>query len=262
MSNRCNGVCVDCGARLADRSSRAASVRRNYNYGDSAFYRRREHCDLTHRYDATNRGVEEDATDKSWLLYPAGASSVSYTANGSFNYCYDAESRLTAVISAGTCAAPTTTVASYAYDGQGRRKSKTVGGTTTLYVTDADNREVLEYDGAAGAIQRWYAYGIGPDSVLNQMNAPGTPTRATLIPDIQRSVPARPHRVAGLSPAPTLSRNAGEGLSGGPRRRVRRAAPELRRAGRRRRHDARRQRSGPRSPRTGGIWPNLRRPHP
>jgi YD repeat-containing protein len=51
------------------------------------------------------------------------------------------------VLSAGTCAAPTTTVASYAYDGQGRRKSKTVGGTTTVYVTDADNREVLEYSG-------------------------------------------------------------------------------------------------------------------
>ena len=37
--------------------------------------------------------------------------------------------------------------ASYAYDAQGRRKSKTVNGTTTIYVTDADNREVLEYNG-------------------------------------------------------------------------------------------------------------------
>ena len=119
--------------------------------------------------------------------------------DGSFTYCYDAESRLTSVISAGTCASPTTIVASYAYDGQGRRKSRTVGGTTTLYVTDADNREVLEYDGAAGAIQRWYAYGIGPDAVLNQMNAPGTPTRATLIPDIQGSIVGTLH--SGSRPA-------------------------------------------------------------
>jgi YD repeat-containing protein len=35
------------------------------------------------------------------------------------------------------------TVASYAYDAQGRRKSKTVGAVATVYVTDADNREVL-----------------------------------------------------------------------------------------------------------------------
>ncbi len=55
-------------------------------------------------------------------------------------------------------------------------------------MTDADNREVLEYDGAAGAIQRWYAFGLGPDAVLNQMNVPGTATRATMIPDLQGSI--------------------------------------------------------------------------
>jgi hypothetical protein len=48
------------------------------------------------------------------------------------------------VIQGGTCAAPTTTVATYAYDAQGSRKSKTVGSATTVFVTDADNREVLE----------------------------------------------------------------------------------------------------------------------
>jgi len=39
---------------------------------------------------------------------------------------------------------------SYAYDAQGRRKRKTVNGVTTLYVTDADNGEVLEDDGTSG----------------------------------------------------------------------------------------------------------------
>jgi hypothetical protein len=56
-----------------------------------------------------------------------------------------------------------------------------------VFVTDADNREVLEYDGSSGAIQRWYAYGLGPNAVLNQMNVT-TATRATLVPDILGSI--------------------------------------------------------------------------
>jgi RHS repeat-associated protein len=154
------------------------------------------------------------ATDSSWWSYPvATQSTTTYAANGlneyttvglasptydgngnlltdgTYSYCYDAESRLTGIISAGTCTSPTTTVATYAYDAQGRRKSKTVGSVTTAYVTDADNREVLEYNGTSGggALLRWYSFGRGPDAVLNQMNAAGT-TRATLIPDIQGSL--------------------------------------------------------------------------
>ena len=56
-----------------------------------------------------------------------------------------------------------------------------------MFVTDADNRQVLEYDGTSGAVQRWYAFGLGPDEVLNQMNVPSS-TRATMIPDIQGSI--------------------------------------------------------------------------
>jgi YD repeat-containing protein len=137
---------------------------------------------LTHGYNMMNQRITQAATDNSWLLYPAAtAGTVSYTANvlnqysavgavtptydgngsltfdGTYTYCYDAESRLTGILSAGTCASPTTTVATYAYDAQGRRKSKTVGSTKTIYVTDADNREVLEYDGTSGQVSRWYA---------------------------------------------------------------------------------------------------------
>ena len=90
-------------------------------------------------------------------------------------------------MSAGTCASPTTTIAGYAYDAQGRRKSKTIGSATTIFATDSDNREVIEYGGASGAITNWYAYAPGPNAVLNQMNGAGT-TRSTLIPDIQGSV--------------------------------------------------------------------------
>jgi RHS repeat-associated protein len=103
------------------------------------------------------------------------------TFDGTLTYGYDAESRLTAVTQGATA------VASYAYDAQGRRKLKTVGAATTVYVTDADNREVLEYDGASGQIARWNAYGLGSNDVLAQMNVPAA-SRATFIPNIQGSI--------------------------------------------------------------------------
>jgi len=94
--------------------------------------------------------------------------------------CFAAENRLISASGAGNTAA-------YTYDAQGRRKTRTVNGTTTVFVTDAANREVLEYDGASGAIQRWYAYGLGSNDVMNQMNV-AAGTRATFVPDIQGSV--------------------------------------------------------------------------
>jgi len=168
---------------------------------------------FTYGYDQTNRRISQTANDNSWWSYPTTTANVSYTANnlnqytavgsvtpsydgngnlaydGSFNYCYDAESRLIAIIGGGTCASPTSTVAAYAYDAQGRRKSKTVGSITTIYVTDADNREVLEYNGTTGAIGNWYSFSQGPDEVLNQLNV-ASGTRETMIPDIQGSIVA------------------------------------------------------------------------
>jgi RHS repeat-associated protein len=155
-------------------------------------------------YDLTNRRIGGTATDNSWWAYPATASTVAYTANsldqysavgavtpiydgngsltfdGTFTYHYDAESRLTSVTQGAT------TVATYAYDALGHRKSKTVGATTTIYVSDAANRAVLDYDGS-GAVQRWYAFGAGPNEALGQMNVAAS-TRATFIPDVQGSV--------------------------------------------------------------------------
>src|SRR6202030_3389119 len=141
---------------------------------------------FTYAYDLTNRRIAGTATDNSWWSYPTTASAVSYTANsldqysavgavtptydangnltydGTFTYGYDAESRLVSVIQGGT------TIATYAYDAQGHRKSKTVGSTTTIYVTDPANRAVLDYDGTTGAVQRWYASGSGVNGALNQ----------------------------------------------------------------------------------------------
>jgi RHS repeat-associated protein len=166
-----------------------------------------------HTYNAANQRSGQTVSDNSWWFYPAATSPIGYTSNalnqystvggvsptydangnltfdGTFTYAYDAENRLTSVTQSGN------TIATYAYDAQGRRKSKTVGTppttTSTIYVTDADNREILEYDGtsggASGAIKNWYAYGLGPNDVLNQMNVAAN-TRATFVPDIQGSV--------------------------------------------------------------------------
>ena len=195
---------------------------------------------FTYQYDATNRRVGQTATDKSWWNYPTTARSISYTTNdlnqytavgsaaptydgdgnltndGTYSYCYDAESHLTKILSSGTCASPTTVVASYGYDAQGRRKSKTVGSTTTIYVTDADNREVVEYDGTSGAVGNWYAYGLGPNAALNQMNGAGN-DRETLIPDVQGSIVASLDASAGARSASTGYQPFGEnpGLSSG-----------------------------------------------
>jgi RHS repeat-associated protein len=159
-------------------------------------------------YDATNRQVTQSTTDNSWWNYPSTATNVSYSVNnlnqytavgavtpsydgngnltgdGTFTYGYDAENRLIS-------ATGTSLSASYAYDAQGRRKSKTVNGAITVFVTDTNNREVLEYDGSSGAIGNWYSFApsnaFGPDAVLNQMTV-ASATRQTLIPDVQGSI--------------------------------------------------------------------------
>ncbi|SFJ52107.1 RHS repeat-associated core domain-containing protein [Bosea sp. OK403] len=158
-------------------------------------------------YNQANQRIGQTTNDASWWLSPAAASTTTYTANnldqytavgavtpsydgngnlasdGSFTYAYDPENRLTGVMQGAT------TVASYDFDAQGRRKQKTVGSAKTVFVTDADNREVLEYDGTSGQVLRWYAYGLGSNEALNQIEVPSA-TRTSFIPDIQGSVQA------------------------------------------------------------------------
>lgn len=54
-------------------------------------------------------------------------------------------------------------------------------------MTDAADREVLDYAGSSGAVSAWYAYAAGPNAVLNRMNVAGS-SRQTPIPDIQGSI--------------------------------------------------------------------------
>lgn len=102
------------------------------------------------------------------------------TSDGTYTLGYDAENRLVSASGAGS-------IATYTFDAQGSRKTRTVNGTTTVSVTDVQNREVLEYNGATGALLRWYAYGLGPNDVLGQMNIPAN-TRTTPIPDLLGSI--------------------------------------------------------------------------
>ena len=160
---------------------------------------------FTHSYNKANQRSGQSVSDNSWINYPAAAAStVSYTANnlnqytavggvsatystngnlasdGTYTLGYDAENRLVSASGAGN-------TASYTFDAQGRRKTRTVNGTTTVSVTDAQNREVLEYNGSTGALLRWYAYGLGPNAVLGQMNVPAN-TRTTPVPDLLGSI--------------------------------------------------------------------------
>jgi RHS repeat-associated protein len=161
---------------------------------------------FAYRYNFANQRTGQTASDQSWWFYPTSASAVSYTSNsldqytavgavvptydgngnltsdGTYTFGYDPENRLITASGAGNSA-------SYAFDSQGRRKSKTVNGASTFYVTDADNREVLEYDGTSGQLQRLYTYGPGLNDVLNSHNIPAA-TRVSFIPDVQGSMQA------------------------------------------------------------------------
>ncbi len=163
---------------------------------------------FTHGYNAANQRSSLAVTDNTWINYPAAsASTTGYTANNlnqytavggatpayddngnltddgsTYKFEYDAENRLTKSKTSGG-----STIGTYTFDGRGRRTSKTVSGTTTIFVTAADNREVLEYDGTTGAIQRWYSYELGANSVLAQLNV-AAGTRSTPVPDLIGSI--------------------------------------------------------------------------
>ena len=158
-----------------------------------------------HAYNAANQRTAESTTDSTWIGYLAtSASTTAYTANslnqytavgavtptydgngnltsdGTYTLGHDAENRLVSASGAGNSS-------SYTFDGRSRRKTRTVNGTTTISVTDADNREVLEYDGASGTLLRWYAYGLGPNAAVSQINLGGG-ARNTLIPNMLGSI--------------------------------------------------------------------------
>lgn len=107
----------------------------------------------TNTYQVTVSG-----TAKTYTYDPNG----NLTGDGTKTYEWDAENRLTAVKQGST------TLASFAYDGNGRRSSKTAGGVTTSYVHDG--LQFLEERPSAGSTRR-YVYGPGIDQALAQVIA-------------------------------------------------------------------------------------------
>ena len=157
-----------------------------------------------HTYDSTNRRVGQTVSDNTWLAYPGsggitnygvnalnqytaiGSVTPTYDGNGNLTYDgivhtgYDVESRLISASATGM-------TASYAFDGRGHRKSKTVNGVTTLYVGDGGGPDLLEYSGATGLPTAWNVPGPGANSLLSRANL-AAGSRTTPIPDIQGSV--------------------------------------------------------------------------
>lgn len=82
-----------------------------------------------------------------------------------------------------------------------------MNGTTTVFVTDLQNREVLEYDGTSGQVLRRYVYGLGIDQALNHVDVAAN-GRETLIPDLQGST------IASLDAATGTLTKTGYGVYG------------------------------------------------
>lgn len=81
-------------------------------------------------------------------------------------YSYDARDLITGIAGAQT--------ASFAYNGDGHRVTRTLGGQTTRFVIgpNGDLHKVLAETDAAGTVQRRYVYGYG---LLEQIDAANTP---------------------------------------------------------------------------------------
>jgi RHS repeat-associated protein len=100
------------------------------------------------------------------LSQSGAAKTFTYDANGNLTddgtktYEWDAENRLQAVKQGGN------SLASFTYDGGGRRSTKTAGGLTTTYVYDG--AQFLEERPSTGASKR-YVYGPGVDQTLAQV---------------------------------------------------------------------------------------------
>ncbi len=95
---------------------------------------------------STSTPYSATTNQQNGVNYDAAGNETSYGGN---TLTYDAENRLSAIIS------PSGSVlASYQYDGDGRRISKTVSGVTTNYVYDVEGRLMAEYEG--GSLSKEY----------------------------------------------------------------------------------------------------------
>jgi RHS repeat-associated protein len=124
----------------------------------------------------TNNGAQQNRThDAVHELTAVDATALTYDQKGNLLtnsngqvYTWDYENRLTSA----TIPGEPPTVATYAYDALGRRVSKTVGATTTVFVSDG-LQEICEYVG--GVLARSFVFGSYIDEPLAMIIPTGQP---------------------------------------------------------------------------------------
>jgi RHS repeat-associated protein len=150
----------------------------------------------TNSYTKAHQLLSEAASNAAWVFQPAVNETTSYgsannlnqyvtvihaanpmatlyydgngnlTGEGTWDFEYDAENRLTKASNA-----TTGTTAQYLYDPMGRRQAKIVGSVTTSFLSDGAE-EIAEYDGAGGLLRR-YIPGPGTDQPIAMVTPSG-----------------------------------------------------------------------------------------
>ncbi|UCE98682.1 MAG: RHS repeat-associated core domain-containing protein [Planctomycetota bacterium] len=135
----------------------------DYNDGNSTGY---SYDSLGNRIDVNENGNVTSYSKNSLNQYTSvGGTTYSYDDNGNLifdgtnRYYYDSENRLIDVNDANDLP-----IATYIYDYEGRRVSKTVDGNTIKYCYDAD-QIIGEYN-ESGALLRKFVYGPGIDEPI------------------------------------------------------------------------------------------------
>lgn len=131
--------------------------------------------DSNYMWHPSAGGTVTYATAGNANTYPTvGGVSYSYNSNGAltsdgtWTYTYDTEQHLISGTNGST-------TVSFVYDGQHRQIQKTVGSTKTRYIYSGWQR-IADYNGASGALQNRFVYGVGLDEPLIIVSSGGTVT--------------------------------------------------------------------------------------
>ena len=138
------------------------------------------HRSAAHRYDGANRLLEDDQVTYAYDANGNLTTKTDKATAATTTYTYDVENQLIQID------LPDGRLASYRYDGLGRRLEKAVRGTVTRYVSDHEDL-LFTVDGA-NALQAGFLHGPGidapllllPDADRDGTLAHGEPTRRLL----------------------------------------------------------------------------------
>ena len=124
--------------------------------------------DMSGNQTTKNYTVEVSGTNATYTYDPNG----NMTSDGSKTYVWDAENRLVEVKQGEN------TLATFGYDGRGRRVEKAAGGVTRSYVLDGVHVAEERLSGGATGTMR-YVLGLDIDEWLGRQNANGSTTYFT-----------------------------------------------------------------------------------